>query len=125
MTSRWRHREESILVTDMGDLKAMFGDNGLWSLDSDEAKALPPLGRLYRVTLDGEVSVAIDHAAEFPNPNGVHVLPDGTILIAEFFRGTLMAWKVGEWSQISNDHRSGDGIVPDSKAGVLAFIPLP
>ena len=117
----------------------------------------------------------IDHAPEFPNPNGVDALSDGTILIAEFFRGTLLAWKNGEWRQIGSDHRSGDGIVhdgagnlyltevktgnvwhikagsgerkllatlqsaadlildeknrqlivPDSKAGLLVFIPLP
>ena len=105
---------KSILVTEMGDLKAMFSpEGGFWPLDGEEAKNLPPLGRLYRITLDGEVSVAIDHAPEFPNPNGVDVLDDGTILLAEFFRGTLLAWKEGEWRTISSDHRSGDGIVHD------------
>lgn len=105
---------KSILVTEMGDLKAMFAPDGsLWPLESEEAKKLPPLGRLYRVTLEGKASTVIDHAPEFPNPNGVDVLADGTILIAEFFRGTLLAWKNGEWRQISGDHRSGDGIVHD------------
>lgn len=167
---------QSILVTDMGNLGAMTGPGGaFWPLDSAEAKNITPLGRIYRVTLAGQVSVAIDHAPEYPNPNGVDVLDDGTILIAEFFRGTLMAWKDGTWRQISEDHRSGDGIVhddagnlyltevrtgrvwhikaetgerrllatlqsaadlildstnrqlivPDSKAGVLVYIPLP
>jgi sugar lactone lactonase YvrE len=68
---------------------------------------------VYRVTLDGKVSVAVDRAPEFPNPNGVDVLGDGTILIAEFFRGTLLEWKSGRWRVISSDHRSGDGIVHD------------
>lgn len=105
---------KSILVTEMGDLKAMFSpDGGFWPLDGDEAKNLPPLGRIYRITLDGEVSVAIDHAAEYPNPNGVDVLEDGTILIAEFFRGTLLEYKDGKWREIASDHRSGDGIVHD------------
>ena len=109
----------SILVTEMGDLKAMFGPDGaFWPLDGDEAKNLPPLGRLYRLTLDGKVSIAIDHAPEFPNPNGVDALADGSILIAEFFRGTLLEWKSGKWRQISSDHRSGDGIVHD-EAGNL------
>ncbi len=110
---------KSILVTDMGDLKAMFAPDGsLWPLDSTEAAKLPSLGRLYRITLDGKVSVAIDHAPEFPNPNGVDVLADGTILIAEFFRGTLLEWKSGKWRQISGDHRSGDGIVNDGKGNL-------
>jgi sugar lactone lactonase YvrE len=105
---------KSILVTEMGDLKAMFSpEGGFWPLDGDEAKNLPPLGRLYRITLEGEVSLAIDHASEFPNPNGVDALPDGTLLIAEFFRGALLEWKEGKWRTISSDHRSGDGIAHD------------
>ena len=110
---------KSILVTEMGDLKAMFAPDGsFWPLDSDEARNLPPLGRLYRMDLDGRVSVAIDHAPEFPNPNGVDILADGTILIAEFFRGTLLEWKSGKWRSISEDHRSGDGIVNDGKGNL-------
>jgi sugar lactone lactonase YvrE len=106
----------AILVTDMGNLKAMSGpDGGFWPLDSNEAKTIAPLGRLYRVTLDGKVTVAIDHAPEFPNPNGVDVLADGTVLIGEFFRGTLMEWKSGKWRQISADHRTADGIVHDDR----------
>src|SRR5688572_19258193 len=109
------HGGKSILVTDMGNLKAMVGPEGaFWPLDSHEAKTISPLGRIYRVSLDGKVSVAIDHAAEFPNPNGVDALADGTILIAEFFRGTLLEWKTGKWRQISADHRSGDGIAHDN-----------
>jgi sugar lactone lactonase YvrE len=109
------HGGKSILVTEMGNLKAMFGPDGaFWPLDSNEAKTIPPLGRIYRVALDGKVSVAIDHGPEFPNPNGVDVLADGTILIAEFFCGALMEWKAGKWRQISTDHRSGDGIVHDN-----------
>jgi sugar lactone lactonase YvrE len=110
---------KSILVTEMGDLKAMFAADGSFlPLESEEAKNLPPLGRLYRIGLDGQVSVVIDHAPEFPNPNGVDILADGTILIAEFFRGTLMEWKTGKWRKISEDHRSGDGIVNDGKGNL-------
>ncbi len=105
----------SILVTDMGDLPAMLAPGGaFWPLDSAQARDLQPRGRIYRLTLDGQVSLVIDHAPEMPNPNGVDVLPDGTILIAEFFRGTLLAWKSGQWRQLSADHRSGDGIVHDA-----------
>ena len=105
---------QTILVTDMGDLKAMFGPDGaFWPLDSEQAKNLTPHGRLYRVTLDGKISVAIDHAPEFPNPNGVDVLPDGTILLGEFFRGDLLGWKGRKFRVISSDHRSLDGIVHD------------
>ncbi len=110
---------KSVLVTEMGDLKAMFSPEGsFWPLDGDEARNLPPLGRLYRVTLGGEVSVVIDHAPDFPNPNGVDVMEDGTILIAEFFRGTLLERKEGKWRTICSDHRSGDGIVHDASGNL-------
>ena len=68
--------------------------------------------------MGGKVSVVIDHAPEMPNPNGVDLLDDGTILVGEFFRGTLMEWKAGKWRQISDDHRSADGIAHD-RAGNL------
>ena len=108
---------KTILITDMGDLAAMTDASGaLWPLNSEQAKKLTPHGRVYRATLDGKISVAIDHHVENPNPNGVDALDDGTILSAEFFRGRLLAWKSGQWRQISDDHRSADGIVHD-KAG--------
>ena len=106
---------KTILVTDMGDLPAMFDAKGaFWALDSEQAKNLAPHGRVYRVTLDGKISVAIDYQSENPNPNGVDALADGTILTAEFFRGRLLAWKNGKWQTLSDDHRSADGIVHDN-----------
>jgi sugar lactone lactonase YvrE len=105
----------SLLVTDMGDLAAMHASPGVfWPLDSEPAKNLRPLGRVYRLTLDGKVSVAIDRAPEMPNPNGVDALADGRILVADFFRGTLLEWKSGQWRQIADGHRSGDGIAHDN-----------
>jgi sugar lactone lactonase YvrE len=112
--------EKSILVADMGNLAAMHSSPGVfWPLDSQQAKDLKPLGRIYRVTLEGSVSVVIDQSPRMPNPNGVDVLADGTIRIAEFFRGTLLEWKSGEWRQISNDHRSADGIVHDNAGNIF------
>jgi hypothetical protein len=109
----------TILVTDMGDLPAMFDPTGaFWPLDSEQAKKLTPQGRVYRVTLDGKVSLAIDRQAENPNPNGVDALADGTILTAEFFRGRLLAWKDGKWRTLSEDHRSADGIAHDNTGNI-------
>lgn len=104
----------TILVTDMGDLGAMFDAKGaFWPLDSDEARRLVPHGRIYRLTLDGKVTVAVDHSPEMPDPNGVDELPDGTVLAAEFFRGVLLAWKAGEFRAVADGFRSADGIVHD------------
>jgi sugar lactone lactonase YvrE len=105
---------KSIFVTDMGDLPAMLSPGGaFWPLDSEQAKTVTPHGRIYRMTLDGKISVAVDHAPEMPNPNGVDALRDGTILAGEFFRGTLLAWQNGKSRVLSDDHRSLDGIVHD------------
>lgn len=109
----------SILVAEMGDLAAMHSAPGVfWPLESEQAKNVKPLGRIYRVSLDGKVSIVIDHSTRMPNPNGVDALPDGTIRIAEFFRGTLLEWKAGEWREIANDHRSGDGVVHDDAGNI-------
>ena len=107
---------KSILVTDMGDRGGMMAPDGeFWPLDSEQARNIAKLGRVYRSTLDGKVSVAIDHSPEMPNPNGVTALKDGTLLVAEFFLGTLLKRKDGKWRVISADHRSADGIVMDGK----------
>lgn len=105
----------SILVTDMGETATMTSSTGVfWPLDSEEAKKRQPFGRVYRITLDGKVSVAIDHDPAMPNPNGVDALADGRILVADFFRGTLLEWSAGRWREITGGHRSGDGIVHDA-----------
>jgi sugar lactone lactonase YvrE len=110
---------KSILVTEMGDRNGMMNPDGkLWPLDSEEAKNIAQLGRVYRLTLDGKVSVAIDHSSEMPNPNGVDAMDDGTILVAEFFRGNLLEQKDGNWRTISSDHRSGDGVAHDGKGNL-------
>lgn len=110
---------ESLLIVDMGDRSGMMNPEGkFWPLDSEEARNIASLGRIYRITLDGKVSVAVNHSPEMPNPNGVDVLANGTILITEFFRGNLLAHQEGKWRTISSDHRSGDGIVHDKKGNL-------
>lgn len=110
---------KSILVTEMEDRNGMMNPEGkLWPLESEEAKNIAQLGRVYRITLDGKVSVAIDHSPEMPNPNGVDAMDDGTMLVAEFFLGNLLEYKDGKWRTISSDHRSGDGIAHDDKGNL-------
>ncbi len=111
---------KSILVVEMGDRSGMMNPGGeFWPLDSEEAQKIAQLGRIYRITLDGKVSVAVDHAPEMPNPNGVDALDDGKILLTEFFRGNLLERKDGNWRTISSDHRSGDGIAHDDKGNLF------
>lgn len=111
----------AVLVTEMGANTKMFSAPGkLWPLDSAEAQAIPALGRVYRVTMNGEVSVVIDHTPLLQNPNGVDALDDGTIRVAEFFFGRLLEWRAGAWRTIGDDYRSADGIVHDRAGNIYA-----
>lgn len=105
----------SVLVTDMGAFTQMKGPDGnLWPLDGPEAGEIPALGRVYRISLDGEVTIAIDRGEPMRIPNGVDVLADGTIRVAGFFGGDLLDWKEGTWAIIGHGHRGGDGVVQDT-----------
>jgi len=107
---------KSILVTDMGARDRMMDPAGnLWPVDSEEAKALPVMGRVYRVNLDGKITEVIAPNPEMPCPNGIDVLADGTVRIAEFFKGNILQREGQDWKTIATGHRSADGIVHDSK----------
>ncbi len=80
-----------------------------------EAKALPVLGRVYRITLDGEITEVIAPNDEMPCPNGVDMLADGTIRVAAFFKGNILERDGDGWKTIATGHRSADAIVHDSK----------
>jgi sugar lactone lactonase YvrE len=112
---------KSILVTDMGARSQMMAGPGkLWPLDSPEARKIPALGRVYRVMLDGGVTVLIDHDARMPIPNGIDRLADGTIHVAEFFLGTILEWRQGSWRKIGEDYRSVDGLAHDRAGNLYA-----
>jgi len=56
------HDGASVYVSEMSSPTPMFdpsGDRQLWALDSEQAKTLPKKGCVYRVTLDGKVSLAV------------------------------------------------------------------
>jgi DNA-binding beta-propeller fold protein YncE len=110
---------KSVLVTDMGARDKIFDANmKLWAIDSAEGKAVPAAGRVYRITLDGKVSEVITTNAEMPCPNGVDVLDDGTVRVAEFFTGKLLERKGESWKVLAEGHRSADGIAHDSKGRI-------
>ncbi len=107
---------QTILVTDMGDVAKMRdANNQLWARNSAQAKEIKVIARVYRISLAGKVTEVIPPDARMLNPNGVDVLKDGRIRIAEFFSGDVLEWNKGKWKAIAKGHRSGDGIVHDSK----------
>ncbi|RYD35740.1 MAG: gluconolaconase [Verrucomicrobiaceae bacterium] len=107
---------KSVLVTDMGARDKIAGPDGFWPLDSAEAKAVPAVGRIYQITLDGKVTEVIPADGRMKCPNGVDVTADGKIRIAEFFTGTIYeCGGEGAFKVLAEGHRSADAIVHDSK----------
>ena len=108
--------KQSVLITDMGAVTKMRGTDGkLFGIDSPEHKAIPVVARVFQVTLEGKVTEVIAPNPIMLNPNGIDVLADGRIRIAEFFLGNVLEYKDGAFKTIAKGHRSGDGIVHDSK----------
>jgi sugar lactone lactonase YvrE len=120
---------KAVLVTDMGARDKLFGPSGLWPLDSPEGRAVPALGRVYRIELStGRVSIAIDRSAIMPCPNGVDILADGAIRVGDLFTGNLIEFRgaasksrsadaptLGEKDAklLATGHRGADGVVHD------------
>ncbi|MFM9147320.1 MAG: SMP-30/gluconolactonase/LRE family protein [Verrucomicrobiota bacterium] len=108
--------KKSVLITDMGAVTKMRGPDGkLFDVGSAEHKAIPVIARVFQVTLEGKVTEVIAPTPKMLNPNGIDVMANGRIRIAEFFTGDVLEWNKGKWKTLAKDHRSGDGIVHDSK----------
>lgn len=102
---------QSVYVTDMGAYDKMMNPNGLlWPLESAEAKALPALGRIYQITLDGQVHLVVDTTANMPCPNGLCAPGKDTLLVAEFFHGQLLEIQSGKLKMLNSGFRGADGI---------------
>ncbi|CAH8283807.1 sugar lactone lactonase YvrE [Mariniflexile fucanivorans] len=103
-------------VADMGATNYMRDENNnLWPLESDEAKLVPQLGRIYHVNLKGEVSIVQDDSPLMLNPNGVGVDNNNNIMVSAFFLGNFLVTKEGELTPLKGQYRGGDGVEQDSK----------
>jgi len=108
--------KKSVLITDMGAVTKMRGADGkLFEINSAEHKAIPVIARVFQVTLEGKVTEVIAPTPKMLNPNGIDVMANGRIRIAEFFTGDVLEYNKGKWKTLAKGHRSGDGIVHDSK----------
>ncbi len=111
---------KAIYVTDMGANTKMRDPNKkLWPLDSAEAKALPAIGRVYRVGLDKKIELVVDARSEMPCPNGVSAPAKGRLLIAEFFTGTVFDVRGKTWKTLVTGLRGADGVEEDGKGNLI------
>lgn len=108
-----------VYVSDMGANTKMFGPDGLWPLGSAEAKALPAIGRIFRIDVrNGDVSIFVDNSVDWPCPNGVTVRVDGTVYFLDFFSGNLVEKGRFKPKIIRTGFRGGDGIEFDPKGNI-------
>lgn len=107
---------KGIYVADMGATKYMRdGDNNLWPLDSDEAKLIPELGRIYHIDLEGKIAITQDTSSLMLNPNGVGVDNNGDIMVGAFFLGNFLVNKNGKLTPLKGVFRGADAVEQDSK----------
>jgi hypothetical protein len=107
---------KAVYVSDMGaNTKMRDPSKRLWPLGSPEAKALPAIGRVYRVGLDYKVKVVADASPEMPCPNGVAVPARGKLLINEFFTGTVFLHDRQGLHPLVTGLRGADGVEQDPR----------
>lgn len=105
----------TLYVTDMGANDKMFGPDGFWPLDSEQAKSIPVIGRVFKISLpDGKVEIAVDADPLMPCPNGVGIGKDGQLLIGAFFRGNLIEVRDGRLQVVADGFRGADAVEQDT-----------
>ncbi|MDO1511260.1 gluconolaconase [Maribacter confluentis] len=105
-----------IYVADMGATQYMRDkDNNLWPLESDEAKLVPELGRIYHINLKGNITIAQDTNPLMLNPNGVGVDNNGDIMVGAFFKGNFLVKRNGQLTPLKGEFRGADAVEQDSK----------
>jgi len=104
-----------VYVTDMGDRSNLWESPGVfYSLESDEARAIQAVGRVYHVTLDGKVTEVIRPSKLMLCPNGVAVGKDGQLLVTGFFNGNLLEYRNGDLQIVQGGLRGADGVEQDT-----------
>jgi sugar lactone lactonase YvrE len=111
---------KAVYVTDMGaNTKMRDPQKKLWPLDSPEAKAIPVIGRVYRIpTARGKITIAADAQPKLLNPNGVAALGGGRFLVTEFFTGTVFRAQGKTLTPLATGLRGADGLEQDAAGNV-------
>ncbi|MDO6518107.1 SMP-30/gluconolactonase/LRE family protein [Zobellia uliginosa] len=107
---------KGILVADMGATQYMRDpENNLWPLDSEEAKKVPELGRIYHIDLEGHITIKQDTSPLMPNPNGVGVDKDGNLMVGAFFKGNFLITENDALRPLKGEYRGADAVEQDRK----------
>lgn len=107
---------KGIYVADMGATEYMRDENNkLWPLDSEQAKLVPQLGRIYHIDLNGKITIAQDTSPLMLNSNGVGVDNNGNIMVGAFFLGNFLVMRDGVLTPLKGQFRGADAVEQDSK----------
>lgn len=105
-----------LYVTDMGANDKMFGPDGFWPFDSEEAKNIPVIGRVFKIRLgDRKVEIAVDANPLMPCPNGVGFGKDGQLMIGAFFQGNFLEVDGDQLTVVAAGFRGADAVEQDSQ----------
>jgi len=108
--------KNGIYVVDMGATKFMRNEDGdLWPLDSEEAKQVPQLGRIYHIDLTGNVTTAQGASPLMNNPNGVGIDNNDNFMVGAFFTGNFLVNQNGKLTPLKGQFRGADAVEQDSK----------
>ena len=107
----------SVYVSEMSTPQPMFdpsGERKLWDIDGKEAKTLPNKGCIYKVTLKGQVTLAVpagDPSVRFPNGVAVSEVADEEgIFIGDFFAGDIIRYHDAQYVKLASGMRGIDGL---------------
>ena len=109
--------KKSVYVTEMSTPGPMFDpkkERTLWPIGSKQDKELPSKGCVYRVTLDGKVTLAVPAGNKLMRfPNGVTITgkKDEEILVmGDFFTGNIVAYNKDKFRVLAKGMRGADGL---------------
>lgn len=109
------HDNASVYVSEMSNPGPMFeAERKLWDVNSAQAKALPKKGCIYKVTLEGEVTVAIpagNEAVRFPNGVTVDESEKADhLFVGDFFTGDVLSYEKEKLASVASGMRGVDGL---------------
>ena len=109
--------KKSVYVTEMSTPGPMFDpdkERTLWPIGSKQDKELPRKGCVYKVTLEGEVTLAVPAGNKLMRfPNGVTVTGkkgEEILVMGDFFTGNIVAYNKDKFRVLAKGMRGADAV---------------
>ena len=123
--------KKSVYVTEMSSPGPMFDpdkERTLWPINSKQDKELPSKGCVYKVTLEGKVTLAVPAGNKLMRfPNGVTVTGkkgEEILVMGDFFTGNIVAYNNEKFRVLAKGMRGADGVAFGPGAIYVSSWPL-